>query len=50
MAKKSVAALQKGSGKGHTKIIKMVKSSKTGSYTFHEEMVGNDMVKDALKK
>lgn len=46
MAKKAVATLQKGSGKGHTRVIKMVKSSKTGAYTFHSEMVGNDFIKD----
>ena len=28
MAKKSVASLQKGGGKQHTKVIKMVKSQK----------------------
>ena len=28
MAKKSVASLQKGGGKQHTKVIKMVKSPK----------------------
>ncbi len=50
MAKKSVASLQKGSGKGHTKVIKMVKSPKSGSYTFREEMVPNDLVKEAFKK
>jgi hypothetical protein len=50
MAKKSVASLQKGSGKGHTKVIKMVKSPKSGSYMFKEEMVANDFVKEALKK
>ena len=46
MAKKSVASLQKGGGKQHTKVIKMVKSSKTGSYTFTEEIVHNERVKD----
>ena len=34
MAKKVVATLQKGGGKEHTKVIKMIKSEKTGSYTF----------------
>ncbi|MFM7681235.1 MAG: DUF4295 family protein, partial [Bacteroidota bacterium] len=29
MAKKVVASLQKGGGKEHTKVIKMVKSNKT---------------------
>ena len=46
MAKKSVASLQKGGGKHHTKVIKMVKSSKTGSYTFKEEIVHNERVND----
>lgn len=46
MAKKTVATLQKGSGKQHTKVIKMVKSPKTGSYAFKEEIVHNDKVKE----
>ena len=41
-----VASLQKGGGKQHTKVIKMVKSPKSGSYTFKEEIVHNDRVKD----
>ena len=44
MAKKAVATLQKGAGKGHAKVIKMVKSDKTGAYTFEEEIVPNDLV------
>ena len=50
MAKKTVATLQKGEGKSKTKVIKMVKSSKTGSYTFQEDVVPNDMAKDYFKK
>ena len=50
MAKKSVATLQKGEGKNFTKVIKMVKSPKTGSYSFKEEMVTNDKVKDFFDK
>lgn len=46
MAKKTVASLQKGGGKNHTKVIKMVKSDKTGSYAFKEEIVENAKVKD----
>ena len=42
----SLASLQKGGGKQHTKVIKMVKSPKSGSYTFKEEIVHNDRVKD----
>lgn len=50
MAKKVVATLQKGEGRGHTKVIKMVKSPKTGAYIFKEEMVLNDKVKEYLDK
>lgn len=50
MAKKAVATLQKGEGKNLTKVIKVVKSKKTGAYTFKEEMVPNDKVKDHLAK
>lgn len=50
MAKKTVATLQKGAGKGYAKVIKMVKSPKTGAYTFKEEVIPNDDVKDYFKK
>ncbi len=50
MAKKAVASLQKGAGKGHAKVIKMVKSEKTGAYSFKEEVVINEAVKDYFKK
>lgn len=50
MAKKTVASLQKGEGKAFTKVIKMVKSEKTNSYTFKEEIVPNDTVKDFFAK
>jgi hypothetical protein len=50
MAKKSVASLQKGAGKGFAKVIKMVKSEKTGAYSFKEEIVPNDEVKGYFKK
>lgn len=46
MAKKVVASLQKGEGRLFTKCIKMVKSEKTGAYTFQEEIVHNDHIKD----
>ena len=49
MAKKVVATLQKGEGRTYSKVIKMVKSHKTGAYVFKEEMMPNDAVKDALK-
>ena len=50
MAKKVVASLQKGGGKEHTKVIKMVKSDKSGAYTFKEEIVHNDKVKEWFAK
>jgi len=50
MAKKAVATLQKGAGKGYAKVIKMVKSDKSGAFTFVEDIVPNEMVKDYFKK
>jgi hypothetical protein len=50
MAKKVVASLQKGGGKNHTKVIKMVKSEKTGAYSFKEEVVLNEKVQEWFKK
>ena len=50
MAKKSVASLQKGGGKQHSKVIKMVKSPKTGAYSFKEEIVTNQQVNDWFNK
>jgi hypothetical protein len=49
MAKKTVATLQ-GSGKGHSKVIKMVRSPKTGAYIFKEEIIVTDDVKEYFKK
>ncbi|MEI8112509.1 MAG: DUF4295 domain-containing protein [Bacteroidia bacterium] len=50
MAKKVVASLQKGAGKGHAKVVRMVKSEKTGAYIFQEEIILNDDVKEYFKK
>ncbi len=49
MAKKVVASLQT-SGKDFAKVIKMVKSAKTGAYVFKEQIIPNDKVKDFLAK
>lgn len=49
MAKKVVASLQKGGGKEHTKVIKMMKSDK-GSFTFKTEIVHQDKVKEWFSK
>ena len=50
MAKKTVATLQTGKeGRSYTKVIKMVKSPKTGAYVFDEQMVRNEDVQDFFK-
>ena len=49
MAKKAVASLQTGS-KRLTKAIKMVKSPKSGAYTFVESIMSPEKVNDWLKK
>ena len=50
MAKKTVATLQTGKtdGRSYTKVIKMVKNP-SGSYSFDEQMVPNEAVKDFFK-
>ena len=47
----TVATLHEGSkdGRAYTKVIKMVKSPKTGAYIFDEQMVPNEAVKDFFK-
>jgi len=50
MAKKVVATLKTGKGKSFTKCIKMVRSEKTGAYSFREEIVHNDHIKDFFNK
>lgn len=49
MAKKTVATLQTAS-KRLTKAIKMVKSPKTGAYTFIESVMSPEEVDTFLKK
>ncbi len=49
MAKKVVASFQTSSGKDFTKVIRMIRSGKTGAYSFKENVVPNDQVKDFLK-
>lgn len=50
MAKKVVATLKTGDGRGYAKVIKMVKSPKTGAYSFKEQIVPSDEVKAFFKK
>jgi hypothetical protein len=49
MAKKTVASLQTTT-KAFAKVIRMVKSPKTGAYIFKESIVPNDAVKEFLEK
>ncbi len=49
MAKKTVASLQTSS-KRLTKAIKMVRSPKTGAYTFMESVMAPEMVNDWMAK
>ncbi len=49
MAKKSVGTIQTGS-KRLTKAIKMVKSPKSGAYTFVEAVMTPEQVNDFLNK
>ena len=49
MAKKVVATLKSGKGKEFSKVIKMIKNAQTGAYSFKEEVVHNDHIKDFLK-
>lgn len=53
MAKKVVATFStgaKGSGKNNVKCIRMVRSERTGSYAFKEEIVPIEIVKDFFDK
>ena len=53
MAKKAVAGFRDKNtttGRTHTKVVKVVKSPKTGAYSFKEEMILNDHVKDYFTK
>ncbi|WP_084466337.1 DUF4295 family protein [Kaistella palustris] len=51
MAKKVVATLQGGAGsKKMTKVVKMVKSPKSGAFVFEEKVMNADEVDSFLKK
>lgn len=51
MAKKVVAGYRdKSAAKNYAKVIRAIKSPKTGAYTFKEEMVLADNVQATLKK
>jgi len=50
MAKKVVASLKSESAKGYAKVIKMEKSPKSGAYSFKEEIIESDKVKEFFAK
>lgn len=50
MAKKVVATLKTNVGKNFTRVIKMIKSTESGAYSFKEEVMHNEFIKDFLAK
>lgn len=54
MAKAAKTAIKKGpkdlEAKNYTKVIKTVRSPKTGAYTFKEAIIHKDQVNEFLKK
>lgn len=50
MAKKVVATLKTGAGKNTTKCIKMVRSAKTGAYSFKSEVMPNEQIAEFFAK
>ena len=50
MAKKVVATLKTSTGKSYAKVIRMVRSPKTNAYTFEENIILSDQVREFLKK
>ena len=51
MAKKVVATLKKEGGtKNHAKVIKMIKNAATGNYSFKEQIVRNEEIKEWMQK
>lgn len=50
MAKKVIASMKKEGGRQFTKCIKMVKSDKTGAYTFKTEIVPNGEITNFFSK
>lgn len=50
MAKKTVATLKKEGGLKYVKVVRAIKSPKTGAYSFREEIVPETEVKEVLAK
>ena len=49
MAKKVVASLKKADSRNLVKVVKMVKSEKSGSYIFKEDIIGKEFTDDFFK-
>lgn len=49
MAKKVVATLKKGDSAQFTKVVKMVKSEKSGAYAFEEKVVNKEVANEFFK-
>jgi hypothetical protein len=45
-AKVAQRAANAGSGKDHVRVVKSIKNPETGAYTFKEQIVHKDKVKD----
>ncbi|WP_086047838.1 DUF4295 domain-containing protein [Hugenholtzia roseola] len=50
MAKKVVAKLRQEGAQKYAKVIRTIRSPKTGAYTFREEIVAEQLVADVLKR
>ncbi len=50
MAKKVVATLKKEGTQKYAKVIRTIRSEKTGAYTFREEIVPEQMVQEVLSR
>lgn len=50
MAKKVVATLKSKDGVKYAKVIRAIRSEKTGAYAFKEEMVTEGEVKEVLNR
>ncbi len=50
MAKKVVASLKKADSKNLIKAVKMVKSKKSGAYTFKEDIIGKEFTGEFFTK
>ena len=49
MAKKVVATLKKGDSAQFTKVVKMVRSEKSGAYAFEEKVVNKEVANEFFK-